>query len=330
MTTSESGISYEESPEVIPAPVHAPDAPNWALAPDAPTDEIYKHKKAQSRSNSKTTRTPHGKGVKRGHKLAYNHRQSRDGHPRFQTVHINQPDKGGTPGRPHLQMHLAQNTIAIKALENALFQDINRKRCSQQRIPGVGEVSAAVKFARICNADLQSVFCLINSAGQKEQTVHRQTLDPSRPIFVPGKQYELRTVFDRKDAPTTSPISPHREGGGDIGGNASRFPNMKSFRSPTIMANPVSIENTAPEDSSITNRSMTTLMSDGFAANEASKPPAFGISMTSPFVETTVAQQTTEPFIQPALQTHDDANVSMDRLRSNSGRLHPAVLEEPK
>ena len=242
-------------------------------------------------------------------------------------MHNNVPDKDGTPDRPHLQMHLAQNNIAINALENALFQDINRKRHSQKGIPGVGEVSAAMKFARICNADLRSVFCLINSACQKGQTAHHQTLDASRPVFVPGKPYELRTVSDRNVVPSVPPNSPHRGKGGEVGCNASRSPNMKWVRSSGNTASPVSIENPAPNDSSITGRDLKTLTNDGAVAKEASEPsvsPAFGISS---LVETTVVQQTTEPFIQVALQTPDEANVSMDFSKSDTGSLHPALAQ---
>ena len=308
MTTSEGGISHEASTKVVPSPIHKPNAPNWALAAGAPTDETHKYKKGRSRNDSQTNWTPRGKGARRGSRPAYNRRQSRDGHPRFQTVHNNVPDNDGTPGRPHLQMHLAQNNIAINALENALFQDINRKRHSQKGIPGVGEVSAAMKFARICNADLRSVFCLINSARQKGQTAHRQTLDASRPVFVPGKPYELRTVSDRNVASSAPPNSPHRGKEGGVGWNASRSPNMKWVRSPGITASPVSIENPAPNDSSITGRDLKTLTRDGV-------------------VETTVVQQTTEPFIQVALQTPDEANVSMDFPKSDTSSLHPAVAQ---
>ena len=281
------------------------------MAAGAPTDETCKYKKGRSRNDSQdsqTNWTPRGKGARRGSRPAYNRRQSRDGHPRFQTVHNIVPDNDGTPGRPQLQMHLAQNNIAINALENALFQDINRKRHSQKGIPGVGEVSAAMKFARICNADLRSVFCLINSACQKGQTAHRQTLDASRPVFVPGKPYELRTVSDRNVAPSAPPNSPHRGKEGGVGWNASRSPNMKWVRSPGITASPVSIENPAPNDSSITGRDLKTLARDGV-------------------VETTVVQQTTEPFIQVALQTPDEANVSMDFPKSVTSSLHPAVAQ---
>ena len=327
MTTSEGGISHEASTQAIPGPIHKPNAPNWALATSAPTDETHKYKKGRSRNDSQINWAPRGKGARRGSRPAYNRRQSRDGHPRFQTVHNNVPDNDGTPGRPHLQMHLAQNNIAINALENALFQDINRKRHSQKGIPGVGEVSAAMKFARICNADLRSVFCLINSACQKEQTAHRQTLDASRPVFVPGKPYELRTVSDWNVAPSAPPNSPHRGKGGGIRWNASRSPNMKWVRSPGVTASPVSIENPAPNDFSITSRDLNTLTNDGVIAKEASEPPvspAFGISS---LVETIVAQQTTEPFIQAALQAPNEANVSMDFPKSDTSSLHPAVAQ---
>ena len=326
MTTSEGGISHEASTQAIPGPIHKPNAPNWALAAGAPTDETHKYKKGRGRSDSQTNWTPRGKGARRRSRPAYNRRQSRDGHPPFPTVHNSVPDNDGTPGRPHLQMHLAQNNIAINALENALFQDIDRKRHSQKGIPGVGEVSAAMKFARICNADLRSVFCLINS--QKEQTAHRQTLDASRPVFVPGKPYELRTVSDRNVASSAPPNSPHRGKGGGVGWNASRSPNMKWVRSSGNTASPVSIENPAPNDSNITGRDLKTLTNNGVVAKETSEPsvsPAFGISS---LVETTVVQQTTEPFIQAALQAPDEANVSIDFSKSDTGSLDPALAQE--
>ena len=105
---------------------------------------------------------------------------------------------------------------------------------------------------------------------------------------------------------------------------------MKWVRSPGITASPVSIENPAPNDSSITSRDLKTLTRDSVVAKETSEPsvsPAFGISTTSSPVETTVAQQTTEPFIQAALQAPDEANVYMDYSKSDTGSLHPALAQ---
>ena len=112
--------------------------------------------------------------------------------------------------------------------------------------------------------------------------------------------------------------------------NASRSPNMKWVRSSDNTASLVSIENSAPNDSSITGRNLNTLTSDGVVAKEASEPsvsPAFGISTTSSLVETTVAQQTTEPSIQVVLQAPDEANVSVDFSKSDTSSLHPAVAQ---